>query len=313
MYQIPVHYINIRMNCVFCQPSSGRIFPARLVETVNGVKKADDVSILRIEAKYLEKREKAMATDLNGKSGDSQTLIRSVAVMRFVADHPGASLGEIAKATTLPRSTVQRLVASLNSVGFVTKSFGQQGVYLGMELARLGAKVHLDARTLLAPMIEELHHRTGENIDLTSLEQGKVVVIEQKASNETIRVISYVGKQHPINCTANGKAHLGLLSRAEALQLLAGGMPKMTSNSITDAEVLLAQVAAFREVGLYVDREEYGEDACAIATTLPEIGGKQLTISVALPMARFLRREEEIKAALIDFRRSVQSTFGASI
>lgn len=87
----------------------------------------------------------------------------------------------------------------------------------------------------------------------------------------------------------------------------------MTSNSITDAEVLLAQVAAFREVGLYVDREEYGEDACAIATTLPEIGGKQLTISVALPMARFLRREEEIKAALIDFRRSVQSTFGASI
>lgn len=34
-----------------------RIFPVLLAETVNGGK-ADDVSILRIEAKYLEKREK---------------------------------------------------------------------------------------------------------------------------------------------------------------------------------------------------------------------------------------------------------------
>jgi DNA-binding IclR family transcriptional regulator len=87
----------------------------------------------------------------------------------------------------------------------------------------------------------------------------------------------------------------------------------MTRNTITDPQKLLDQVAAFREVGLYIDREEYGEGACAIATTLPEIGGRQLAISVAMPTARFVRREEEIKAALIEFRRSVQTAFGTSI
>lgn len=248
-----------------------------------------------------------------GKLGDSQSISRAVALMRHVADHPGASLGEIAKATGLPRSTVQRLVASLAHEGLLTRNFGQQGVFLGMELARLGARVALDARVLLRPLIEDLHARIGENIDLTVLDQGRVIVIEQIASNETIRVISYVGKQHPVHCTANGKAHLGQLPREAALAILGDTLPALTPNTITDPRALMAQIEAFRQIGLYIDREEYGIDACAVGTTLPEIGGRHLAIAIALPTSRFLRREEEVKAALLDFRRQVQATFGNSI
>lgn len=252
-------------------------------------------------------------TEERGKLGESQSISRAVAVLRFVADHPGASLGEIAKATGMPRSTVQRLVGSLSGEGLLTRNFGQQGVFLGMELARLGARVALDARVLLRPLMEELHSKIGDNIDLTTLDQGRVIVIEQIASNEDIRVISYVGKQHPIHCTANGKAHLGQLSTPDAMALLAEGMEAMTAKTITDARALMAQIDAFRQVGLYIDREEYGPDACAVATTLPDIGGRKLAISIAMPSTRFLRREEEVKTALLDFRRAVQTAFGASI
>lgn len=247
------------------------------------------------------------------KAGESQSISRAVAVLRVVADHPGASLGEIAKATGMPRSTVQRLVGSLSGEGLLTKSFGQQGVFLGMELARLGARVALDARVLLRPLMEELHARIGDNIDLTVLDQGRVIVIEQIASNEDIRVISYVGKQHPIHCTANGKAHLGQLSRDEALSMLDDNLERLTPNTITDPKALMAQVDAFRQIGLYIDREEYGSDACAVATTLPDIGGRRLAISIAMPSTRFQRREEEVKAALLDFRRAIAASFGASI
>lgn len=252
-------------------------------------------------------------TEDRAKLGESQSISRAVALLRHVADNPGASLGEIAKATGMPRSTVQRLVASLSGEGLLTKSFGQQGVFLGMELARLGAKVAVDARALLRPLMEELHGRIGENLDLTVLDQGRVIVIEQIASNETIQVISYVGKQHPVHCTANGKAHLGQLPRDEALAILGRDLPALTPRTITDPRALMAQIEAFREVGLYIDREEYGEDACAVATTLPEIGGRRLALAIAMPTSRFLRREEEAKAALLDFRRMLQSRFGASL
>ncbi|UNK39954.1 IclR family transcriptional regulator (plasmid) [Shinella sp. H4-D48] len=254
-----------------------------------------------------------MPVSENARAGDSQSISKAVAVLKAVADRPGCSLGEIAKQTGMPRSTVQRLVNSLNNEGLLTKNFGHQGIYLGMELARLGARVHLDARTLLRPFMEKLHEETGDNIDLTALEHGKVVVIDQIASNEQIRVISFVGKQHPIHCTANGKAHLSLLNPEDAEKLLKEGMTQLTRNTIVDSKVLMAQVAAFREIGLFIDREEFGEDACAMATTLPSIGGRQLTISIAAPRARFNRKEEHIKTALLAFRRDVQQTFGTSI
>lgn len=255
----------------------------------------------------------AKLAEERGKLGESQSISRAAALLRHVADHPGASLGEIAKGTGLPRSTVQRLVGALNSEGLLTKNFGQQGVFLGMELARLGGRVALDARVLLRPQMEELHSRIGDNIDLTVLDQGRAIVIEQIVSNEEIRVISYVGKQHPFHCTANGKAHLGQLSREEALQVLGDHLPAMTAKTITDPQALLTQVEAFRQIGLYIDREEYGIDACAVATTLPEIGGRKLAIGIAMPSSRFARREEEIKTALLDFRRNVQRNFGNSI
>lgn len=248
------------------------------------------------------------------KAKEGNSLSKAVAVLRAIGDKPGSSLGEIAKATGFARSTVQRLVNALNAEGLVTKNSGHQGVYLGMELARLGAKVDLDARTLLRPLMESLHDRIGDNFDLTILNDGKVIVVDQIASNETIRVVSYVGREHAIHCTANGKAHLAQVPEEEARALLAAhGMEKRTPNSITDPDKLMTQIAAFQQVGLFIDREEFAPDACAMATTLPEIGGRKLAIGIAMPAARFARREEDIKAALLEFRRSVAAQFGPSI
>lgn len=101
------------------------------------------------------------------KASDGQTISRAVASLRALAERPGASFGQLAKATGLPRSTVQRLIGVMNSEGLVTKGFGQQGAYLGMELARLGARVSIDARTLVRPFMEDLHEQIGDNMDLT--------------------------------------------------------------------------------------------------------------------------------------------------
>lgn len=247
------------------------------------------------------------------RSTDSQSIARAVMVLHVVADHPGASLGTIAKQTGLARSTVQRLVNALNAAGLVTKIFGKQGVYLGMELARFGSRVQLSARTLLLPLMEELHAAMPENLDLTCFRDGKVFVIEQLASNEDIRVISYVGKQHPIHCTANGKAHLSMLPEAEALRAIGSQPERMTANTITDPRRLLHQIEAFRATGLYYDEEEYSEGVCAIATALPQIAGMDLTLSVAMPVPRYKRRADEAKAALLGFYAKVQDTFGPSI
>lgn len=247
------------------------------------------------------------------KRSDGQTISRAVMILRAIADRPGASFGQIAKMTDLPRSTVQRLVGVLNQEGLVTKAFGQQGTYLGMELARLGAKVRIDARALLRPFMEELHSQIGDNIDLSTIENGRVFVIEQIASNETIRVISYVGLQHPIHCTANGKAHLSMLDRDDARALIGAAPKAFTAQTETNPDAILAGIDAARPSGLFCDNAEYDDDASAIAVPLPQIGGKDLAVSIAMPSSRMEKQRAVVEQALLAFRAKVIQEYGRSI
>lgn len=247
------------------------------------------------------------------KRSDGQTISRAVAILQHLADHPGASFGQIAKATDLPRSTVQRLVGVLNAEGLVTKAFGQQGTYLGMELARLGAKVSIDARALLRPFMEEVHAQIGDNIDLTTKEAGQIFVVEQIASNAAIRVISYVGMQHPIHCTANGRAHLSMLPEEEARALIGDAPKAYTEHTETDPDKIIARVRDCATRGFFIDNEEYDIGACAVAVPLPQIGGKDYAVSIAMPTERMSRRRDDVVAALLSIKDRVLAEYGSSI
>lgn len=247
------------------------------------------------------------------KRSDGQTISRAVSILQAIADHPGASFGQVAKATGLPRSTVQRLIGVLNQEGLVTKAFGQQGTYLGMELARLGAQVRIDARALLRPFMEALHAEIGDNIDLTTLEDGRVFVVEQIASNESIRVISYVGLQHPIHCTANGKAHLSMVDRETALGLIGSAPKSYTDRTVTSPASILAGIEAAKADGYFTDDGEYDEGASAIAVPLPPIGGRDFAVSIAMPTSRMDRQRDTVRAALLSLRDKVVAEYGKSI
>lgn len=251
--------------------------------------------------------------DQTEKRSDGQSIARATAILRALATRPGASFGQLAKLTGLPRSTVQRLIGVLNQEGLVAKAFGQQGAYLGMELARLGAQVRIDARALLRPFMEALHEKIGDNIDLTILDGDRVVVIEQIASHESIRVISYVGMQHPIHCTANGKAHLSMVSRERALELIGPSPRAFTPRTVTDPAKLMAMVERSGKVGLFTDRDEYSEGASAMAVPLPNVAGQDFAVSLAMPSSRFMKMEAEIAEALQAFRADVAAHYGNSI
>ena len=242
---------------------------------------------------------------------DGQSISRAVAILRALADHPGASFGQLARVTGLPRSTVQRLIGVLAAEGLVAKAFGQRGAFLGMELARLGARVQIDLRGFLRPFMVALQDRIGDNIDLTALEDGRVVVIEQLASNEAIRVISYVGMQHPAHCTANGKAHLAMLS-PDAARALIGPAPRAyTENTVTDPDAILSALPGVD--GLFIDQDGFGIGASAMAIALPGIAGRDLALSIAMPSARFVTMQDQIAKALTDCRAQICAAHGRSL
>jgi IclR family acetate operon transcriptional repressor len=156
-----------------------------------------------------------------GQRNEMRMISRAAEVLRALAEEPaGLSLGQLAKATGLARSTVQRLVGALEAEGFAVTRPGQPGVKLGAELVRLGSAVHANLRSLFRPFLQELNHQTKDTVDLTLLMNGLPVVIDQITSTASLRVVSFVGRPLPLHCTASGKAHVSAMTDDEAKALL---------------------------------------------------------------------------------------------
>ena len=221
-------------------------------------------------------------------SGDVRLIARAAAILRALTQQPrGASLGELAKATGIPRSTVQRLVAALEAERMVTTNAQRPGVRLGVELCRMAAFVEEDAREILRPHAELLLEHFHESVDITYWDRDVPVVIETFASPQALRAVSHLGNRLPLHCTASGKAHLSLLEPERRAELLAGPLARHTKRTNCNRAKLLAEIDASAKGGYFLDRDEFTEGLCAVAVTLDEPSLSDFSIAIVAPAQRF--------------------------
>ena len=119
----------------------------------------------------------------NGSTTDRQgiqVIARAAALLRALERRPdGLSLGELAKAIDLPRSTVQRIVDALDNEGFVLAASASSGVRLGPALLALAAATRFHMAEAARDTLEALAKECGETVDLSLVDQDKVVFIDR--------------------------------------------------------------------------------------------------------------------------------------
>jgi DNA-binding IclR family transcriptional regulator len=236
---------------------------------------------------------------------------RAASVLRALADGSGnMSLGQISKASGLPRSSVQRIVGALEAEGFVTTEVGQTGVRLGRELVRLGSAVQANLRTLIRPYLQELHSRTRDTVDLTLLMDGIPIVVDQISSTASLRVVSFVGRPLPLHATASGKCHLMNMTRKEAERLLQEPLKAFTSHTITSVPTLLKFADSMVDAEFGYDREEYDDGISALALPIQTFASDNYALAVCMPSKRFAERLPDLRAALRQAQRGIENALG---
>jgi DNA-binding IclR family transcriptional regulator len=112
-----------------------------------------------------------------------QVISRAAAILRSLENAPGGlSLGEIAKRSGLPRSTVQRLVDAL-ALEQLLEVQGASGVRLGPALMRLASRSHVDLSLRARPFLEVLSRHTGETALLTHANGLSVMILQSVVSH----------------------------------------------------------------------------------------------------------------------------------
>lgn len=241
-----------------------------------------------------------------------QVIARAAALLRTLAHHPGGlSLGSLARSVNLPRSTVQRIVDALDVEGLVLAASSTSGVRLGPALLSLAAATRFHMAELARETLENLSKACRETVDLSVLDQDKVVFIDQVAGSQRLSAISAVGVSFPLHCSANGKALLAMMSDDE-LQKVRKRI-KLTSNTphtISSWASLEEEIAATRASGLAYDREENSEGICAVSMAIRSPSGEVAAISIPVPTQRFRQAEPELSALLRQHAQALQQKLG---
>jgi len=232
-------------------------------------------------------------------TGLVQVISRAISMLWVLRDHPeGLSLSQLAKETGLARSTVHRIISTLEAERFVA-SVGPNGkVRLGLGLASLGSAVSTDLRRELRPYLEGLSLEIDETVDLAVLDKDKALFIDQIAAPQRLQAVSGIGVTFPLHCTANGKAMLALLPEGQLMPLIPGKLPAYTPKTKTLRAELLAELDAVRKSGLAFDREEHNIGICAIGSAFRDPSGTIAAISIPVPSIRFYGNEERFALAV---------------
>jgi DNA-binding IclR family transcriptional regulator len=133
------------------------------------------------------------------------------------------------------------------------------------------------------------------------------VYLTTRESQHYLRPMSRVGRRMPAHTTSLGKALLAERPDEEAAALLPPTLAALTPNTIVDRDVLARDLAATRERGYAVDREENVLGVFCFGAAVRYRHPARDAISVSVPLARLTAgREEQIVEALLTARERLE-------
>lgn len=211
---------------------------------------------------------------------------RAIAILRtFSPEAPSLGVSDLARRVGLHKSTVHRLLATLERQGFVVQDAAGGQYRLGLQLLELGTLVlaGIELRKVARRHLEEVHHACGETVHLAILDEGEVVYIDKLDGTRGVRMYSSIGRRSPAHCTGLGKALLAWQPAGVLEQIIQRrGLLAYTSRTITSPETLRDHLALVRLRGYAIDNGEHEEFIrCAAAPVFDHTGQVAAAVSIA--------------------------------
>ena len=210
-------------------------------------------------------------------------------LMCFTNQTPELTMTQISDLIGINKSTVHRLLATLEGKRFVERD-AVTGVYKpGIRLLQMAflTMEHNDLRRLAAPFLENLCNQVRENVNLSILDGADVVYVDAIESSQRVKLAAAPGQRLPAFCTASGKAILAFLPEENIKRILESGMPEYTQNTLTSPELFWENISHVRELGFAISIQEFEDGINAIAA--PICNQPIASISIAGPAYRLTK------------------------
>src|SRR2546422_7072509 len=197
-----------------------------------------------------------------------QSVSHSLDVLeQFAGEAEELGVTELSKRLRLHKNNVFRLLATLESRGYIEQNRATENYRLGIRCLQLGQSYvqHMGLLRQARPIMAELVRQARETTYLAVLRRAAVVPVEVIEADRPVGIVSQLGEALPLHCTAAGKAHLAFEQEDELRALVPDGLPRFTERTIVDRQALLQQLRTVAASAYPVDLGEHLEDVRAAA------------------------------------------------
>lgn len=227
----------------------------------------------------------------------SEYLIQSVAnaldVLEALAQQSEETgVTDLARRLHLHKNNVFRLLATLQTRGYVEQNPDSENYRLGLASLSLGRGFLQQTRLLrhAREALEEIASRLGETAHVAVARGEEAVTLDGVEPERTLRVVARPGMARPFHATAEGKV-LAALDPAGAStdpNTWAGRpLRRHTAATCTDPHRLAEEMKEIAARAWAADRGEFEEGIAGMATPVRDHAGRVIaTLSISLPLNR---------------------------
>lgn len=230
------------------------------------------------------------------KKEKSEYLIQAVShaldlLEQFHGDVDELGVTELSKRLKLHKNNVFRLLATLESRGYIEQNRVTENYRLGLKTLELG-QTFIKQMGLLRqsrPVLESLVRECNETTYVAILKEFHIVYLDVVETDLTVRVVPRVGARLPAYCTAAGKIQIAYMTDEELENYLpTKELKRFTPNTITDRDELKKHLQQVAELGYAIDNEELDIGVRCVGAPIRDYTRRIIgAVSISGPSMRF--------------------------
>ena len=207
---------------------------------------------------------------------------------------------ELSNRLNLHKNNVFRLLATLETKGYIEQNRQTESYRLGIKALQLGQTYVRQSGFLqqAKPVLEQIVFACGETAYIGAIKGSDAVYLDAVESTQTVRVVNRIGQQVPVYATAIGKAQAAYMSEEELDKLLPAELQAFTPTTVTDKREFKKLLKKIEAQGLAIDNEEYERDVRCLAAPVHDYTRKVIgAISISAPAYRM--SEERLRKEIV--------------
>jgi DNA-binding IclR family transcriptional regulator len=188
-------------------------------------------------------------------------------LLLFTDGPPTLGVTRVARELGLSKAVVHRILQSLTGRGLIAYDPVSREYRLGPAAAALGGRALRDSdlRSAALPQLVDLRDRLRETATVSAKVHDGRVYLDQVVGKHEITMSVELGRRFPLHAGSSGKCMLAFASADEIDAVLAGALPSLTAATLTEPDVLHAELDRVRERGFAASAGERQADAGSVA------------------------------------------------